>query len=83
MCSKKTSVYVCPLSGLAMALAVASPSARQNIGRATEAPSDYDKQNETSNAWAFYKKLSLRQDSANPSAYNERGDPRRRSLCAV
>jgi CxxC motif-containing protein (DUF1111 family) len=44
MCSKKTTVYVCLLAGLAMALAMAGQSSGQNSSTATEAPSGYDNQ---------------------------------------
>jgi len=44
MCSKKTIVYVCLLTGLAMVLAMAGPSAGQNASTATEAPSGFDNQ---------------------------------------
>jgi hypothetical protein len=44
MCFKKTIVYVCLLTGLAMVLAMAGPSAGQNASTAAEAPSGYDNQ---------------------------------------
>lgn len=42
MRSKKATLYVCLLTGLAMALAIAGPSSGQNTSTATEAPSGYD-----------------------------------------
>jgi CxxC motif-containing protein (DUF1111 family) len=44
MRSKKATLYVCLLTGLAMALAIAGPSSGQNSSTATEAPSGYDNQ---------------------------------------
>jgi len=41
---KKSTVYVCLLTGLAMALALAGQSSGQNSSTATEAPSGYDNQ---------------------------------------
>jgi hypothetical protein len=66
-----------------LALAMAGQLAGQSSSPATEAPSDHDHQAQSSNAWALYKKLSLRQAQANPSTYNVRDDPCRRSLCAL
>jgi len=44
MSSRKATLYVCLLTGLAMVLAVARPSSGQNSSTAIEAPSGYDNQ---------------------------------------
>jgi CxxC motif-containing protein (DUF1111 family) len=44
MRSKKATLYVCVLTGMAMALAIAGPSSGQNTSTATEAPSGFDNQ---------------------------------------
>jgi hypothetical protein len=83
MWSKRTILYVCLFTSTALALAMAGRLAGQSSSTATEAPSYHDNQAQPSNAWALYKKLSLRKAKSNPSAYNVRGDPCRRSLCAL
>src|SRR5437879_12208493 len=44
MWSKRPILYVCLLTGLAMAFAMAGPSAGENASTAAEAPSGYDNQ---------------------------------------
>lgn len=44
MSSRKATLYVCLLTGLAVVLAAARPSSGQNSSTATEAPSGYDNQ---------------------------------------
>src|SRR5438477_12194329 len=44
MWSKRPILYVCLLTGLAMAFAIAGPSSGQNASTAAEAPSGYDNQ---------------------------------------
>jgi hypothetical protein len=83
MWSKKMTVYVCLLVQLAMALAMACPSVGKNSSAITEAPSDHDNHPRPSNSWALSKKLSLRQVQANPSAFNVKDSPRRRSPCSL
>jgi hypothetical protein len=80
---EKVTLHVCLLVGLTIALAMASQSAGQNSSTATEAPSGYDNQTQPSNAWALYKKLSLRRVQGNPSAYRIQDDLFRRSQCAL
>ena len=83
MWSKRVMLYVCLLAGLIIALAMASQSAGQNSSTASEASSGCDNQAQPSNAWALYKKLSLRGVQANPSVYNLRDVLYRRSRCAL
>jgi len=77
----KNSVYVCLLTGLAMALAMAGPSASQESRMAIETPSNHE--NQPSNGWTLNKKLTLRRVLADASAYSVRDDPPGRSLCAL
>ena len=83
MWSKRPILYVCLFPSTALALDMAGQLAGQSSSTATEALSDHDNQTQLSKAWAHYKKLSLRQVQANPSAYNVRDNPCRRSLCAL
>jgi len=83
MWSKRVMLYVCLLAGLIIALAMASQSAGQNSSTASEASSGCDNQAQPSNAWALYKKLSLRGVQANPSVYNLGDVLYRRSRCAL
>lgn len=82
MWSKGLILYVCPLTGTALALAMAGQSSREKSNLATEAPSNHDSQTKPSNAWAVYKKLPLRQAQANPDAYIVQVDPCGRFACA-
>jgi hypothetical protein len=80
---EKSAVLVCLLAAVGLALDMAGPSEGQSSGTATEAPSDCGNNPQPSNAWVLYRKLSLRQISAIPSAYDVLDGPCRRFLCAL
>jgi hypothetical protein len=82
MWSKGLILYVCPLTGTALALAMAGQSSGENSNLATEAPLDHDSQTKPSNAWAVYKNLALKQAPANPDAYVLKVDPCGRFVCS-
>ena len=83
MWSKKVTLHVCLLAGMTFALAMASQSAGQTSGTATEASSGCANQTQPSNVWALYKKFSLSRVQANPSVHNIRDVLYRRSRCAL
>jgi len=80
--SKRPLLCVCPLMSTSLGLAVAGSYAGQDLSTAAQALRTAII-TQPSNGRALYKKLSLRHVQANPNAYNVRGDPYRRSQCAV
>lgn len=83
MQSKKATLHVCLLNGLAMVIEIPEPSSGQDTSTATEAPRTTIVKSNRPTLGLFRRKLSLRHVQAHPSAYNVRYEPYRRSVCEL